>query len=298
MIRTDFLVGLFILITIGIVVGVMVRTSGLLEGQYRLYMRSATADGLSPDTRVYLQGLAVGRVRDVRPVLNSATQQLNFVVTLSLSDEFPGGAALRLPVGTRAAVTQPNPFVGGNVIELQMPDSAVHTLLEPGDTIESQRLEGVTDLLAGVADGLREEIATSLAQTRELIARTSRTVEASNRMLETMGPKVEATLDRLSGTLERTDSVLLSVGPQFTTMADTLLTTLAETRLVLARFDTLAQTAHFIASENRMAVTETLARLQRSAIVFEHFANRVSRRPLRLLTGVEPPQPDSTERRP
>lgn len=298
MTRTDFLVGVFILITIGIVVGVMVRTSGLLEGQYQLHMRTATADGLSPDTRVFLQGLAVGRVREVRPVLDSATNRLSFVVTLSLTDRFPGGAELRLPVGTRAVILQPTPFVGGNAIDLQMPDSATVGFLQPGDTIRSRRLESVTNRLADVAGELREEVATSLEQTRELISRTSRTVEASSRLLETAGPQLRATLSQLAKTLERTDSMLMAMGPQFTVLTDTLLATLTETRVVLARFDTLAHTAQLIASENREAVTETIERLQRSAVVLEHFADRVSRRPLRLLTGVESPKPDSTERRP
>lgn len=272
----------------------MVRTSGFLEGRYPLHVRTRTAEGLSADTRVYLQGLAVGHVRRVSPRLDPTTSELTFIVTLALADEFPGGAELRLPVGTRAAIMQPSPFVGGTVIALEMPDTAVEGFLAPGDTILSRRVESVANVLSEVAGGLREEIATSLAQTRELMTRANRTVEASSRLLETTGPQVQATLDQLAHTLRRTDSLLVTVAPQVDTLADTLLATLSETRMVLARFDTLAHTAQGIASENRDALTETIQRLQRSAVMLEHFADRVSRRPLRLLTGVTPPI-DSTE---
>lgn len=277
----------------------MVRTSGFLEGRYRLYLRTETAEGLSPDTRVYVQGLAVGRVHQVSPALDPATNRLSFVVTLSVMDAFPGGAELRLPVGTRGVILQPGSFVGGHAIDLELPtDTAARAFLEPGDTIPSRRVESVTSVLARVAGQLHEEIATSLSQTRELITKTNGAVDAATDLLASAGPDLLTVLDELAVTLRRTDSLLVAVEPRVYTIADTLLATLSETRDVLARFDTLAHTAHLIASENRTAVSETIERLQRAAITLEHFTERVSRRPMRLLTGVTPPAVDTTEQEP
>jgi len=72
--RTDFLVGVFILVTIGIMVGTVIITSGLGRVQHVLYMRTETAQDLTSDTRVYLQGLAVGRVRQVYPQVDSGPE--------------------------------------------------------------------------------------------------------------------------------------------------------------------------------------------------------------------------------
>jgi hypothetical protein len=40
-----------------------------------------------------------------------------------------------------------------------------------------------------------------------------------------------------------------------------------------------------------------LARLAHTTTVLDHFAEQVTRRPLRFLTGVTPPPPDTTEER-
>lgn len=292
------MVGLFILVTIGVVVGVMVRTSGFLERRYELYLRTATAEGVSQDTRIYLQGLPVGRVTRVLPALDSATGRLGFVVTLSMDHEFPDGSPLRLPRGTRGVITQPS-IVGGHIVALEMPTGRpAGDYLEPGDTLDSRRVESVVSVLNDMATRLTNDISASLQQTRELMARANQAVSASTTLLRAAGPDVEQVLQQLALSLDRTDSIMRALEPQVVTIADTLLTTLSETRAVLARFDTLASTANAIATDNRGVITETLERLQRSAVILEHFSDQLSRRPLRLLTGVTPPAVDSTERKP
>jgi hypothetical protein len=57
----------------------------------------------------------------------------------------------------------------------------------------------------------------------------------------------------------------------------------------------LAADAKTLVAENDITIRDTLKRLQRSAVLLEHFATQVSRRPTRLLTGVRPPSPDTAE---
>lgn len=289
---------MFILITIGIAVGVMVRTSGFLEGRYRLYVLAESAEGITPDTRVFLQGLQVGRVQQVNPRFDSAANRLDFVVRLSMITKFPDGSPLRLPVGTRAVITQPTSFVGGQVIALQRPAGAIAGFLEPGDTIGSRRTESAMTMLNDVATRLADDISATLEQTGALLARATRAVDASASLVRATGPELEAALAQLVTSLRRADSLVQAMAPRADAVSDSLLVTLADTRVVLARLDTLTRTAQGIAEENRGTIMETLERLQRSAVILEHFSDRISRRPLRLLTGVTPPPADSTERQP
>ena len=74
--RNDFLVGLFILIAIGGVVGMAIVTSGWGELRATYYVRTSSAEGLTQDTRVVLRGLDVGRLRDISPIVDSASGSL------------------------------------------------------------------------------------------------------------------------------------------------------------------------------------------------------------------------------
>ncbi len=58
----DFLVGLLVLAAVGVVLATIVRTGRLQSGdRFPLYMRTEVAQNLTRDTRVFLQGLEVGR---------------------------------------------------------------------------------------------------------------------------------------------------------------------------------------------------------------------------------------------
>ena len=101
-------------------------------------------------------------------------------------------------------------------------------------------------------------------------------------------------LGRLNGSLTRTDRILAQVEPRVGPAADTIMATLVHTREVLAGLDSLTSTAHDVALDSREVIAGTLDNLARSAEILEHFAEQISRRPLRMLWGVTPP-PDSGE---
>lgn len=290
--RTDFLVGLFILISIGVIVGALTLTSGLGEGRYSILLRSETAENLNQDTRVVVQGLTIGRVAEVSPVVDSSSGELHFVAKLSIRDEFPDGSTLRLPIGTRAAIAQPTP-IDAPVILLTMPPVSLPTrYLEPGDTLLAERRPGVLDALAGMASTLRDEIPRALEDTRRLMELTAGTLTEAGDLLAATRPRAEAMFDQLSGTLDETQMLVEAQAEQLGSVQDSLILVLNDARQTLQHFDSLASFALAMGEENRETVRLTMEQLLRSAEILEHFAEQMSRRPLRFLTGVTPP-PDS-----
>ena len=101
-----------------------------------------------------------------------------------------------------------------------------------------------------------------------------------------------------SGSLDRADTVLAVLSPRVGPTADSLVAILGEARRALQRVDALADTAQSVVGEDRITLQETLRHLHNSALLLEHFADQVSRRPTRLLTGVKPPPLDTTRSQP
>lgn len=289
----DFAVGLFIVVTIGVILGALLVTSGLGEAHRDLYMRAATAQDLTTDTRVFLQGLEVGRVRQINPLVDRATRKLAFVLRLSINDRFPDGTKLQLPHGTTAEISQTG--LAAPVIDLETPDNGTR-LLAAGDTIESQRRTSTVDRIGEAASQLSTEVSGALADTRRLIARTTAAVNQTNEAvgrteatIARLSPVAEQVLTQLATDLQRTDRILATVEPHAGPLQDSLAATLGQTRALLVRLDSLAGTAHAVVVENQDALRGVMDRLQHTGEMLEHFTDQVSRRPTRLLTGVTPP---------
>jgi paraquat-inducible protein B len=290
--RTDFWVGLFILVAIGVVVGMAIVTSGLGERRTTFYLRTLSAEALTPDTRIVLRGLDVGRLRDISPLVDSATGALEFVGRIAVTERFPNGTELRLPRGTRAQIVQPTPIAPA-VVELVLPEIVDgRAYLEPEDTIPATRPSGVLDALSQMAGDLRGQIEATLQDARMLMQRTTAAVEDTRGLMAANGPLLSEVLARLADNLERSDRLLADLEPRVGPMNDSLLAALGDTRRTLQTADSVLRLAGDIAVENRVYARQIAERLLRTAVVLEHFSDQISRRPARLLTGVTPP-PDS-----
>ena len=291
--RRDFAVGLFIVVTTGVMVGALLVTSGLGEAHHDLYMRAETAQDLTTDTRVFLQGLAVGRVRQINPLVDRATGRLTFVLRLTINDRFPDGTRLNLPRGTKAEISQTG--LAAPVIDLETPQSSTRTLA-PSDTIESERRTSTVERIGEVANKLSGEVSDALADTRRLIARTTVAVDQTTKAVDKteatiarISPMAEQVLTTLATDLQRTDRILATVEPRAGPLQDSLAVALGQTRALLSRLDSLAGTAQTVVVQNEDALRSVMDRLQHTGEMLEHFTDQVSRRPTRLLTGVTPP---------
>jgi ABC-type transporter Mla subunit MlaD len=277
-----------VLVVIGTVAGVLVVTSGVLVARQDIYMRAATALDLNQDTRVLLQGLEIGRIRQVNPAVDSAGGGLSFVARLSILERYPDGEPVALPRGTRAVIEQLNP-IAPPVVQLLVPGGEPGAeYLAPGDTLVSERRTTAMDALGRVATDLSEELRRTLEETRALARRGQETAAEAHRLLTTSAPVVKQALDRLTSSLDRAEHVLADIEPRVIPLHDSVLAILADTRQVLRRVDRVASTAESMTGENRTAISELIQHLHNSAAMLEHFTEQVSRRPTRLLTGVKP----------
>ncbi|MCZ6918846.1 MAG: hypothetical protein O7I93_18875 [Gemmatimonadetes bacterium] len=300
----DFLVGLFVLGSLGIILGLVAVTSDIFDEPQEIYMRTTTAAGLTADTKVVLQGLQVGRLDEINPLVDA--NGLVFIAHLHLRQTYPDGTPLRILKGTRAVIAEPS-LISAAEVRLELPIRKAGTdpvYLSPGDTIESEWLPGAAALLGGVATELKEQVVQTLEQAHSLmergtsaIARAEGMLQSTEAMVGRTSPQVDSALQLLVTTLKRTDTILSEVSPRIGPLQDSLMLMLAEARSILRNFDTLAVSTQVFLEENRETVRLALEQLSHATRTLDHFAQEVSRRPTRLLTGVEPPPPDTSEAR-
>ena len=156
--RQDFYVGLLLVVTIALVIGALIATSGWGERRYDLYVRVTSADGISRGTAVVIEGLDVGQVTSILPRVDSTTRRISFVAKLSVKERFEDGSRLQLPFGTRAELVQASQISAAVAIRLILPDTLHphHTYLHAGDTLDSRRrgsaLDAVTEAVAKLED--------------------------------------------------------------------------------------------------------------------------------------------------
>ena len=291
--RQDFYVGLLIVVAIALVVGALIATSGWGERRYDLFLRVASADGLSQDTKVSVQGLAVGRIRSVSPRVDSVTRRISFVAQMSVKERFSDGSSLRLPVGTRAEIVQPSQISPAMEVQLILPDTLGRTrmYLQAGDTIDSRRKGGALEAFAQVASDISNNLKDALRQTTRTLVRVQSTVTQTERTLRDVTPDVERTLGSVATTMGRVDSLVerLHRGG----FADSLAATVAGTNRLLVRLDSLAREARALTGENRADLRETVANLTEASRQLNHFVDQLTRRPYRAVTGVKPLPRDS-----
>lgn len=295
---SDALVGLLVLGTVTVLVLAFVFTKGWNKRQWDLFMRAESAQDLNVDTRVYLQYLPIGEVKAISPRADSVTGHLRFIVHLRIDEQYQDGTPLLLPLGTTAEIV-PGSLVGGAAISLRLPERSVGRLTS-GDTITSARRASGLDAIAQTADSLSRQIALVLTDTRVLINNLSETVVLAHRELERTAPEIRSTLQsmdaalaQLRPALARADTLMAGMNGRLGGIQDSISTTLAQTHSLLAHLDTLTVTASAIAGENREVVRTTAENLYVISAKLDHFLDQVSRRPLRMITGVRALPSDS-----
>jgi ABC-type transporter Mla subunit MlaD len=288
--RQDFYVGLLIVVTIALVVGALIATSGWGERRYDLFLRVANAEGISPDTKALVQGLEVGRVRSVSPTVDSVSGRISFVARLSVAEKFADGSSLRLPRGTRAELDASTPLAPAH-INLLLPDTvgATRLFIEPKDTIRMSRKSSAMDKMAEVADELSQRVQEMVRQATQTLVRVQTTVRD-------ITPNIESTLRSVATAMGRVDSLVERL--HRAGLSDSIAATVAGTNRLLMRLDSLARDASALTSENRADLRATVMNLTEASRQLNHFVDQMSRRPYRALTGVRPLSRDSTGAKP
>jgi ABC-type transporter Mla subunit MlaD len=292
--RQDFIVGISVIVAVGIVIGAFIATSGLGERRYDVFLRVASAEGISADTRVILQGLQVGRVKSVSPRVDSVTRAVSFVARMSIAEKFADGARLQLPVGTRAELVQASQISPAVEVRLLLPDTVgrMSAVLAAGDTLSATRRGSALEGLTRVADELSTEVREVLRQTHRTLVRMQGTLGEVDERVRAAAPNVDTTLANVARTMERVNTLVAGLERQ--ALPDSLGAVLARTNRLLMRLDTLTGTATAISTSHRAAIGETLENLNLLSRQLNHFAAEITKRPYRVLTGVRPFAADTT----
>ena len=289
--RQDFFVGLVIVVAVGILLGTLIATSGWGEKRYDLYLRTASAEGLTGDSRVILQGLEVGRVHSISPRVDSTSRQVTFLAQLSMRERFPDGSEMRLPVGTRAELVQVSQISTGVDVLLMFPDTVgrLTQTLAAGDTIQSTRRGSALETITAVAGELSDEVKQVLQQTTRTLLRLQGTLGNMDTTVDALLPEVRGTVMSASSTMRRVDALLADL--QENALPDSVTAALASTNRLIQRLDSLTVDAGAIVAENRAAIATAVANLTETSRKLDYFVDQMSRRPYRLMTGVTPPPP-------
>lgn len=284
--KQDFYVGILIVATIAVVVGALIATSGWGERRYDLYVRVASADGISQGSPVVIEGLDVGQVTSISPRVDSATRRISFVAKLSVQERFEDGSSLQLPLGTRAELVQASQISPAVAIRLILPDTirggARRIYVQAGDTLDSRRRGSALEAVAEVADELSQRV-------QEMVRTATQTLVRVQSTLRDVTPDVERTLGGVATTMARLDSIVSRFGQQG--LADSIAGAVANTNRLLLRLDTLARDAHSLTTENRGDVRAAVANLTEASRQLNNFVEQMSRRPYRAFTGVKPLPP-------
>jgi ABC-type transporter Mla subunit MlaD len=289
--RQDFIVGLLIVVTVGLVIGALLATSGWGQRRYALYMRVANAEGINADTRVLVEGLEIGRVVSIVPRIDPTSRRVSFIARLSLAQEFANGSKLLLPLGTKASIASVSQISSASEIVLVLPDSTHGgaRMLGAGDTINSDRPASALDSLKVVVTNLSSDVHQVLLKARDALVGVQHTLASANSTIQGMTPSLSAAVTSVSSSMARIDSITRRIPPG---LADSVTATLASSNRLLVHLDSVVQNAQAMATENRGDLRATASNLAELSRQLNHFADAVSRRPYRFLTGVTPLPPD------
>jgi ABC-type transporter Mla subunit MlaD len=299
--RSDLYVGLFLVATVALVAVALITTSGWGVDRYDVFVRTDNAQDVAVDSKVFMQGLEVGRVAGIAPRPVGEAGRLEFVIRMSLLDRFPDGTPLRLPRGATAEVT--SGLLGGSQIALTVNADSGGSLA-PGDTIYMHRGASALEAFSALATDLKGTIQQALvsatgtlnsvrglADSLQVITGTTR------RFLAATQPGTERVLDGVGANLDRLRLVLDSANVRTGLTFSQLNSTMAQSRTLMASVDTLTRTLAAIGGENRPEINAMIVNFRNISTQLGYVLEQLSRRPMRLFSGVKIPDSLSVERR-
>lgn len=300
----DALIGLLVVSAILVVVVALAVTRGWTERRVTLYMVSPSVQDLKQDTPVFLQGLNIGEVAAISPVVDSgAMGPPQFLVELRIRERFANGVPIRLPLGTRAEVTA-GAFLGAAAVALLAPKNDVGAALAPGDTIRATYAQGWSDALKEVADTLKTQVSAILKDTRQLLQTLEQTSATAQQEVALTAPEVRATLTaarevmaRMEPLLAQAQATLAHADGQVDQVQDSLSAVMGDARVLLRSADSLTRTLTTLSTEMSPDIQRTVTNLYVVSAKLDWFIDQVSRRPHRLVTGVNQLSRDSILRR-
>jgi len=291
--RTDLYVGLFLVATVALVLIALIATSGWGVDRYDVFVRTENAQDVTVDSKVFMQGLEVGRVAGIAPRPVGEAGRLEFIIRVSLLDRFPDGTPLRLPRGATAEVT--SGLLGGATIQLAINPGSGGSLA-PGDTIDMRRATSPIEAFGALASDLKGTIQQTLVSAtgtlnavRGLADSLKVTAGTARRFLVSAQPGAEKALDGVNANLDRLRLVLDSANARTGLTFGQINSAVAQGRALLVSVDSLTRVLLAIGGENHSEITETIVNFRNLSAELAYVLEQLSRRPLKFITGVKIP---------
>ncbi|OGT94524.1 MAG: hypothetical protein A2083_00925 [Gemmatimonadetes bacterium GWC2_71_9] len=305
--RTDLSVGIFVIATVAIVVVALVATAGWNVRHFDLYIRTDDARDIALDTKIYMQGLEVGRVTAIAPRPTNRLGRLEFIVRAKMVERFPDGTPLRLPRATGAEVE--TALLGGSTLQLSTSDSIPGTL-EPGDTIGMRRRTPAMEAFGALATDLKGTIQDALVATTATLNSVKRLADSlsaatgtARQFVTGIRPGTERTLKELVANLERVRALIDTNDVRAGTVIGQLDSTLLQTRRLMASADSATRLMTSMGAENRPEIRAIIVNVRQLSEQMQYVMEQLGRRPMRIITGVRIPDSlsvggrDTTRRR-
>ena len=297
--RTDLYVGMFLVATVALVLIALIATSGWGVDRYDVYVRTDNAQDIAVDSKIYMQGLEVGRVAGIAPRPVGTAGRLEFILRMSLLDRFPDGTPLRLPRATAAEVQ--SGLLGGAQVQLTVQSDTGGTLA-PGDTIEMHRGTSMLDAFGALARDLKGTIENALVSAtgtlnavRSLADSLTVATGTARRFLAAAQPGTEKILTGVSVNLDRLRLVLDSANVRTGLTFAQLNSTVGQGRTLLASVDSLTRLLIAMGGENRPEVNHIIVNFRNISTQLGYVLEQLSRRPMRFISGVKIPDSLSVE---
>lgn len=295
--NTDLKVGLMVLGALVLAVASFIWVGRLgMRHVAPLYTDVSDVQGIGAESPVFLNGYNVGRVSTVRPHVGPDGRLL-FRVRMDVTWQLDDDAPLPLHEGLRARVVPPALDIGRGSIVLELPSRGASSVaanpLRPGAVVPSVQIGGTTNRMQLVVDSVGRDLRQVIAQVETLVqslevtvASATATMRTANGMLATVSRDLPGVMTGVRANLASADSLIRSmhsVTPATVATLDSVRALLGDSRVAIAR-------ATDFLDANEPQIASTLANLDQASAVLNNMLKEVSRRPLKALTGVKPPE--------
>lgn len=285
----DLRTGIIVMLAfIAVVAGVIWGATSKVQDLAPLYADFPTLTGVSTETPVLLNGYRVGQVAGIEPHTDSLGQ-LTFRVKMAVQWHPGGDKAIPYRHGMKVRLSAPAIDVFGTATLRLEPPKVPGPPLAKGARLPLVQTASPLEGAQVKIDSLGQEITRTLVETRALMAVLSKTAEAAagtahatSEVARTASLQMNVLAKDTRLRLATADSLMRDVRtltPSAKATADSLQGLLGDSRKTMARLVKMADT-------NEPQLTRTLASLDTSAALLQHFMRQVSARPYRVLTGV------------
>lgn len=286
----DLRTGVLVLVAFALLVaGVIWGNTTKVQDLAPLYAEFPTLTGVTTETPVMLNGFKVGHVDDITPLTDSMGR-LRFRVKMLVQWHPGGGQYIPYRQGMRVRLIPPAiEVLGTALLKLEAAPTAGDPL-SPGATVPMLAYASPLEGAQARVDSMAQEMALTLADTRRLLSALVKTASAATGAATATAGVANSAASELTliaadtrlrmATADSLMRDMRSLTPSAKATADSLQGLLGDSRKAVARLTKMADA-------NEPQLTHTLASLDTTSALLQHFMQQVSDRPLRVLTGVQ-----------